>query len=228
MIASTDSCNNSPKSKLQISFLDLVPKIQTHAAIYFRGIRCPAKKADKVAETVALAWRWFLTLTRQGKDASQFVMVFAFTVARSVKCGRRLAGMEPARDVMSERCQQRHNFTVESLPSSTPSPHENLFSQPHGQQRQDAFEERLRDNTITPIPDQAAFRIDFPAWLQTLTPRERRLIRGMARNERTKDLSKEFELSPGRISQLRSEFHQGWTKFVGDTDDGQGTPYSGR
>jgi len=41
----------------------------------------------------------------------------------------------------------------------------------------------------------------------------------MARNERTTDLSKEFELSQGRISQLRKEFHQGWTRFIADQDD---------
>jgi len=227
MIAFAKSFDATPKNELEFAFLALVPKIQTHAAIYFRGIRCPAKKADKIAETVALAWRWFLTLTEQGKNVSQFVMVFAFTVARSVKCGRRLAGMEPARDVMSERCQQRHNIKVESLPASTSSPHDHLYAQPHGQQRQDAFEERLRDNTQTPVPDQVQFRIDFPAWLDTLTGRERRLIRAMARNERTTDLSKEFELSQGRISQLRQEFHQGWTKFVGDTVDVRGTPCSG-
>jgi len=215
MMASAKSCNGTPKSEIEFAFLALVPKIQTHAAIYFRGIRCPAKRADKIAECVALAWKWLVRLHEKGKDVTQFPMVFVFLVARAVKSGRRLCGQEKARDVLSRMAQQRHNFTVESLPSSTPSPHDHL-SQPHGQQRQDAFEERLRDNTLTPVPDQAAFRIDFPAWLQTLTPRERRLIRAMGRNERTKDLSKEFDLSPGRISQFRSEFKVGWKRFCGD------------
>jgi hypothetical protein len=82
----------------------------------------------------------------------------------------------------------------------------------------DAYEERLRDNTITPVIDQVQFRIDWPAWLRTLTARERRLIRAMSRNERTLDLSKEFELSPARISQLRREFHDDWCRFLGDLD----------
>ena len=64
--------------------------------------------------------------------------------------------------------------------------------------------------------DQAAFRIDFPAWLGTLTGRERRLIRAMARNERTKDLSRQFEVSPARISQLRRAFHLDWLHFHGE------------
>jgi len=204
---------------LHVTFLDLLPKLQTHAKIYFRHVRCPAARAERVAETVALAWKWLVRLHEKGKDVDQFPMVFIYLVARAVKSGRRLCGQEKARDAMSPLAQQRHNFVVESLPSSTPCSYDNLYARPHGQQRQDAFEERLCDNTVTPVPDQAQFRIDFPAWLQTLTGRERRLIHAMARNERTTDLSKEFELSQGRISQLRKEFHQGWTRFIADQDD---------
>ena len=69
------------------------------------------------------------------------------------------------------------------------------------------------------MPDQVAFRIDFPAWLATLTARERRLIRAIARNERTKDLSRMFELSQGRISQLRREFRDDWRRFCEDATD---------
>jgi hypothetical protein len=54
--------------------------------------------------------------------------------------------------------------------------------------------------------------------LKTLTPRERRLIRAMALSERTKDLAKKFDVSPGRISQQRREFCEGWQRFCGDRD----------
>jgi hypothetical protein len=64
--------------------------------------------------------------------------------------------------------------------------------------------------------DQVVFRVDFPAWLQTLTGRERRPIRALARGERTKDLSQAFAVSPGRISQLRREFRDGWRRFHGE------------
>ena len=118
--------------------------------------------------------------------------------------------------MLSPIAQQRHTFHVGSLPTTTRSPHEQLYADPHGQALLDAFEERLRDNTITPPPDQAVFRIDFPAWLRTLTGRERRLIRAMAQNERTTDLSREFELSPGRISQLRRALRDAWLRYHGE------------
>jgi hypothetical protein len=65
------------------------------------------------------------------------------------------------------------------------------------------------------------FRIDFWAWLGTLTRRERHLIGLMAQNERTKDLARRFGISAGRISQLRGEFARGWRRFCGDEDPGE-------
>ena len=118
--------------------------------------------------------------------------------------------------MLSEQAQRRHDFTVERWPASSVAGHEDRYAGPHGQHRHDAWEERLQDNTVTPPDEQAAFRIDFAAWLKTLTPRERRLIRAMALNERTKDLAKKFEVSPGRISQQRRAFCEGWKRFCGD------------
>jgi hypothetical protein len=219
MIASVNSCKPSSPAD-HGTFLTLVlPKIELHARISFNHVRCPATRADKVAECVALAWRWYARLNERGKDVTPFVMVFVYLVARAVKSGRRVAGTEKAGDVLSEQAQRRHGFTVECLPASSSAAHEGWYAGPHGQRRHDAWEERLQDNTVTPPDEQAAFRIDFAAWLETLTPRERRLIRAMALNERTKDLSKQFEVSPGRISQQRREFCEGWKRFCGDGDD---------
>lgn len=197
----------------------VLPKVQLHAQIYFRDVRCPDTKADRIAEACALSWKWFVRLAKRGKDATRFPSAIAGYAVRAVRSGRRVCGQEKAKEVLSPRAQQRHGFTVESLPSATAVSHEHLYGNVRAQQKLDEFEERLQDNTQTPVPDQAAFRIDFPAWLQTLTARERQLIRCMLRNERTKDLSRMFQLSPGRISQLRSEFRDDWQRFTEDESD---------
>src|SRR5581483_1936871 len=113
--------------------------------------------------------------------------------ARAVRTGRRVCGQLPAKDATSERAQHRHGFTVEPLPASTRTSHDALNSI-CGQRQHDEFEERLVDNTVTPVPEQAAFRIDWPAWLKTLGHRDRQLIRAMGRGERTKDLSRRFDI----------------------------------
>jgi hypothetical protein len=177
MIASPSVSTNSPSStSLHNAFLALLPKIETHASIAFRHIRCPATRADKIAETIALAWKWFVRLHERGKDINEFMMPFVVLVARAVKSGRRIAGMERPKDLLSERAQRQHGFKVEALPTSPRASYEARYSKPHGQQDYDAFEERLRDNAVTPPPDAAAFRIDFPQWRLSRSDRDRRLI----------------------------------------------------
>ena len=217
MLASRASLTNSlPSTSLHDVFLALLPKIQTHASISFRHIRCPATRADKIAETIALGWKWFVRLHERGKNINEFVMHFVALVAKAVKSGRRIAGMAKAKDVMSERCQARHGFNVESLPTSPRASYEARYSKPHGQQDYDAFEERLADNAITPPPDAAAFRIDFPQWRSSRSERDRRLIDLLMLDTRTKDAARTFGVSPGRVSQKRLEFHEDWLRFHGE------------
>jgi hypothetical protein len=196
--------------------LDIMPRIESQARVYFRGIKCSVKKADCIAEVVAIAWKWFCRLMKRGKDATQFVGALAALAARAVWSGRRACGKERANDVLSPVAQRRHGFVVLSLPSPRQA-HEALYDV-GGQRMRDLMEERLADNTVTPPPEQAAFRIDFPVWLKTLTARERRIIRAMMLNERTKELSSKFEISPGRVSQMRREFQNDWRHFVGDVE----------
>jgi hypothetical protein len=205
-----------PLPHLHAAFLSILPRIERHAHAYFRGLRCPQRKADAVQEAVAISWRWFVRLVERGMDPLSFPMTLASYAARAVKCGRRLCGQEHGKDALSSPAQRRHHFAVEPLPPSTASSHEDRHGATRGQRRQDAWEERLHDNALTPIPEQVAFRLDFPAWLGTLTGRERRLARAMARDERTIDLGKRFGLSPARISQLRRELHNDWACFCGD------------
>ena len=102
-------------------FLALLPRVELHARVYFRFLP-PDRKEEAVAETVALAWRWFLRLAERGKDASGFVSALASFAARSVAGGRRLCGQLPAQDVLSEAAQGRHGFRVERPPQNTRHP----------------------------------------------------------------------------------------------------------
>jgi len=203
---------------LHARFLRLLPKLETHARIAFRGIRCPVKQADKVQECVALGWKWFLRLTEQGKDVFEFPMAFIALVARAVRCGRKLCGQERAGDVLSFVAQARHGFRVERLPASTRSPHEHLYADPHGQALLDEFEERLRDNTVTPPPDAAAFRVDWPWFLRGLTRRDRDLALFLSLGHSGKAAAAKFGLSPGRVTQLRQRWCREWRACQGEAD----------
>jgi len=200
---------------LHCRFLVILPRIELHGRVYFRH-KNAEKREEMIAEMVGLCWRWFLRLVQQGKDPTQFVSALAGYAARAVNNGRRIIGQEKAKDVMNPATQNRHGFKVECLHSSTCASHEELYSMPRGQELHDAFEERLRDNTMTPVPEQVAFRIDWPAWIITRTERDRRIVNDLMAGERTLDVSRKYKISPGRVSQLRQEFHDDWLHFSGD------------
>jgi hypothetical protein len=203
-------------------FLRLLPRIEGHARIFFRGVRCPARQEDLVQECVALGWRWFLRLTEQGKDVFAFPSAFGALLARAVRCGRRLCGQEKSRDALSFVAQARHGFRVERLPQSTRSPHEHLYADPHGQALHDEFEERLRDNTLTPVPDAAAFRIDWPLFLCGLTARDREMALFLALGNSGKAAAAKFGVSPGRVTQLRQQWCRAWRACQGEADPDRG------
>jgi hypothetical protein len=143
---------------------------------------------------VALAWKR-RRLAERGKDAT-----FA---ARAVRSGRRLAGMDRPRDVLSPPAQQRKGFAVSSLPAGS---------------RLDGtgFDKALRDNTRAPPGEPCAFRAGFPAWRATRTERDRRLLDDLILGERTLDVASRYGLIPGRVSQLRHEFLTDWRRWCGD------------
>jgi hypothetical protein len=215
MVASATPLSVSSHNQVQADFQLAIPRITRHARCFFRHVQCQHRRADCISEVVSLCWSWWLRLVRRGKDPTQFVSVIADFAVRAVRAGRRLCGQLKPKDALSERAQQRHRFRVESLPFSTRTGHEELHSVT-GQRHLDAYEERLRDNTMTPPDEQAAFRIDWPAWLTTRTERDRRIIADMAVGERTNYLARRFGLSPARVSQLRREYRDDWLLFTGE------------
>src|SRR6185312_12802038 len=110
---------------------------------------------------------------------------------------------ERSKDVISPLAQARHSFAVASLPEG---------SSLDG----NVLDVALHDNTRSPVPDQVAFRFDFPAWLNTLSERDKRVADDLMLGERTLDVARKHGLSPGRVSQLRREFMERWRAFFGE------------
>ncbi len=95
MIASLKSVRTNPAQQtLHTRFLAIAPRIELHGRIFFRHVKCPHKRADFIADMIALSWKWFLQLAQRGKDASHFPTALACYAARAVKSGRRVNGME--------------------------------------------------------------------------------------------------------------------------------------
>jgi hypothetical protein len=204
-----------PVESLKSRFLAIVPRIEAHARIHFRDIWCRQTRQDYVAETLALAWRWFTRLAQRGQDAARFAGVLARYAARAVRSGRRLAGSDRANDLLSPRARRRHNFRLERLRQTPRMSIERLYH-PRGQRELEALEEALHDNTRTPPDEAAAFRLDFPQYLARLSDRDRGLALFLAEGHSAKLAARAYGLSPGRVTQIRQELCRRWHELHGE------------
>ncbi len=206
---------SSPLDLIQAKFLAALPAIERRARFAFRDVRCWHRKEEAVQEAVALCWCWFRRLIEKGKDPSAFPVTLAGFASRQVKCGRGVCGKERIKDALSPSAQQQRGFTVSPIPSFS-----TLSDNP--------LQEALIDNTQSPVPDQVIFRLDFPAWLLTLSDRDSRIVEEMMLGAKTSDLAEKFKVSPARISQLRRELFQSWSTFSGESGERPGTDGSHR
>jgi hypothetical protein len=185
-------------------FLAIFPAVVRHAHFIFR--RLPTVEREEAeAEAVAAAFQSYVRLKEQGKDPSAFPTVLACYAALHVQNGRRVGGRQNKRDVLSSSIQRRHGVRVMHLDSD-----------------EARLSEALRDDTRTPVPDQVAFRVDFPAWLRTLTERHRRMAAALARGDAAKEVARRFGVSPVRVTQLRQYWQRQWQVFRGDAVAGVG------
>jgi hypothetical protein len=203
--APTTATSSSPDIvQVQSTFLNIVlPMVQSHARVSFRHLKCPHKRADAVQEMIALSWQWHVRLAEQGRDAAEYPSALATFAARAVRSGRKLAGMDRINDALSPLAQRTRGFCVSSLPDGS-----SLKGNP--------LDVALHDNRRSPVPDQVAFRNDFPRWLDTLSNRDRRLAEDLMVGDSTQEVASRFGLSQSRVSQLRRDFQINWARYCGD------------
>ena len=184
---------------VQALFLDQFPRFCDHARFAFRHVHCPATRDDRVAESLALAWRHFVALLARGKNPAGFVTVLALRCSQAVKAGRRLTGTESPLDVLSPLAATRHQFSLirdqDTLLATGP------------------WAEAVTENGRTPVPDQAAFRIDFPRWRSAFAGRDRAILDALMAGSGTLEVARAFRVTPGRVSQLRRMFEASWRAF---------------
>jgi hypothetical protein len=183
-------------------FLSLLPAIVAHARFAFRHLRGEARQ-DAVQEVIANSLVAFIALARRGKLELVYPTVLAKYAVAQINEGRRVGNRLSIRDVLSRYCQVNKHVTVERL---------DQFDEKDNEWK----EAVVQDTRSAPVPDIVAFRCDFADWLKSLKRRDRRLAQYLSLGNRTRDAAKEFGVSEGRVSQLRSELAASWNAFTGD------------
>jgi hypothetical protein len=138
----------------------------------------------------------------RGKEDLAFPSALARFAIAQVRQGRQVGNHLNSNDVSSRWALQRKGFQVERLDQFDAGDEE-------------WKEVLIEDGRATPA-EIAASRIDFAAWLATMSTLRRRIARCLATGESTLEAARQFAVSPGRISQIRREFHASWLTFQGE------------
>ena len=179
-------------------FLAMLPTIQRCAHRAFRGLSAHDRE-EAVAAVLALALAAYVRLVELGKPELAYATVLAEYAVRHYRAGRCVGCRLNCRDVASPECQRRRGFKVES--------------------RGDWELTLLEDRRTTPA-ELAALRVDFGDWLKTLSPRNRQVAQALATGEHTSEVAHLFQLTAGRVSQLRRELDLSWQRFLGEAPNG--------
>ena len=182
-------------------FLAMMPKILQHCRVAFRGLP-PEARAEATQEALANTCVAFARLFKQGRQERAFATVLARFAVSQVCDGRRVGTGQNTRDVLSERAQRVKQFVVWRLDRYD--------------EEEESWEEAIVEDPHTPVFEQVWFRIDFPAWLRHLSPRDRRAAKSLAMGNTTNEVARKLKISAGRVSQLRRELHKSWLEFHGE------------
>ena len=190
MIATTkESRGNVAAPAWHADFLAMLPAITEHARFALRDRRAEARE-DLIHEVTTHCFAAYHRLVERGKADLAYPSVLVGFALRKIFSGRRVGGRVSIQDVMSQHAQRTCGITVERL---------DRFNDQEG-----TWQESLVEDKHAGPAETAAARIDFGAWLGSLTSRDRRIAEMLAIGEKTGEVATRFGLSAARVSQLRT------------------------
>jgi hypothetical protein len=181
-------------------FLKLLPAIKLHAVICFRQLT-PEAKAEALQNVVANAMIAYLRLYELGKADLAYAGPLARYAISQTRMGRVVGSRLNIRDISSTYSQKMKGFEVARLDHYD---------------KDDGWREVLVEDRHAGPAEVVATKLDFAAWLRSLPVRLRRIAKMLAIGETTKATAKRFELTEGRISQIRRELVDSWRRFVSE------------
>jgi hypothetical protein len=194
-------------SQWQEGFLEVLPAIQTHAKIQFRRLSAQ-RREEAIQETIATACVNYQLAAAHGKLNVVRPGPLADFAVKHVRAGRHVGGhQDGSRDAMSPVCQRRHNVRVAR------------FCDHLSTVRADGWRQLVIADRNVPVPELAAFRLDFGQWFQTRSRRDRSIISSLIAGDHPSAVADRFGITRGRVSQLRRRYEQEWRVFQGEAEE---------
>jgi hypothetical protein len=182
---------------------------ETHVSYALRGVAGPDARDELAAEAVALAWKHFAALAARGRHPEEFASTLARRCAQAARAGRRLSGGERARDALS--AVARHRVMLVRLADRVPAP-----GRDGACTGAEVVAAGLLVDPRARVPDQAAFRLDFPVRRAALPASHRAAADLLAGGDGAAEAAARLGVTAARVSQLRRALLDSRLAFHGE------------
>jgi hypothetical protein len=173
-------------------FEDRFPEFQSKARAYFADYK-PEARDEAVANSLFLTWHHFVALVRGGKaDDGLLTSTFYFS-CRQTRSGRMMKAVKASkfRDLWGHAHRSGHAIVS-------------------GIDLDAYISER------SAIPDAVAFRIDTPAWLESLTDEQRRRAKDLSEGYSTQECAERWGVGSPAVSLYRRALLKSYENFIKD------------
>ncbi len=178
---------------LRHAFIQLLPDLRRLLGHYFRYEK-PEQRSESASEAIAFAFAMFKSAFEAGKQVD--VRPLARYAALTVKSGARFSG---TRRLDATNCQTRGGQGVRRCSSLEETP-ESVVTDRKGH---------------WPVSDQVAFRMDWTAFANRCSRKERLIMNRLAAGYRRNEVAEELDVTPPAITLRMNQLHRRWCAFRG-------------
>jgi hypothetical protein len=194
--------SRSRSARHNARFLAMLPLIRKQVRFEFRHL--PSRIRDeRINDAVAHAFVLFARLVRRHRVRLAHPTALARYAVYRVRSRRPIGSRMNSREVTSGGAQRRFGFRLISADAP-------------GRSGCPLWTEMLTAARRSTPAELAAIRIDFAVWLTQLSDRHREIAVSLASGERTSTVAQQYNVSCGRISQIRQELAMAWRLFQGE------------
>ncbi len=191
-------------------FLRYLPAVEKHAAIQSRHLS-ELDREEYLAEAVAAAFVNYHSATQRGTEHTITPSTLANYAVLHVKGMRHVGGRaDSTTDAMSSRAQYTRGFKVHGLKWNDSRAYNCMT---------DGFAPTwnlaMVEDCSTPVPDQAAFRIDWSTFLKRQTDRTRSAMSLLAAGHSRREVSEYLGTTPPAVTQRMARVERQWRRFQG-------------
>lgn len=198
---SIDGHTAKDQADWQSGFISLLPKIEQRLAHVYWHFD-PDRRDEAIQSATVFCLLSYMRLHERGCVRSVTASTLVWYAVLQVKCGRPAVGRANSKELLSPYAQRRRRITVTGL-------------QAYDRNQEHWIDDLAADKRAS-VADQVAVKLDFRAWLATLSHRTRRIAADLAMGFTTSETARKYRLSRGRISQIRRSLENSWREFQGE------------